>query len=424
MSAPTVSASTVSATAVSAPTLPSPTRTALLSHPDVAVAGRVASLSTAAPYALPHNTSAGQLIRLFSGAPAPEALPLEDLSRIAGELLADPATGAAALAYGPHAGLPALRDWIAAREEVDVASVLITNGALHGVALAFAALIDPGDVVVLDDPVFPDTVRIAEQYGGRVLPVRVGPAGIDVGRIADHLAAGVPIKVVYTVPDFHNPSGAVLSADSRRRLVELAERYGFVIVSDNPYRDTTFDGCSVEDFQSDSGRVLRVGSFTKTLGAGLRLGWASGPAWLVPHLENVRRRSDFHSNALGQSIIQRLLAAPGWFDAVLARNRQVHSEKARVFTDSLRDRTGNLLEFTAPRGGFFVWARLTEAASTADRLVSAAARRQLLITSGAHFAADGGPQWDRHLRFAFSGASLQELPLAVDRLVDALADAR
>ena len=406
------------------PTLAGPLRVAPPVRSHVALAQRVASLSTAAPYAVAHNAFGPGVIRLFSGAPAPEALPLQDLARVAGELLADPATGAAALAYGPHAGLPALRDWIAAREQVDVASVLITNGALHGVALAFAALVEPGDVVVLDDPVFPDTVRIAEQFGGRVLPVRVGPEGIDVQRIADELAAGVPIKIVYTVPDFHNPTGAVLSAAGRRRLVELAQRYGFVIVSDNPYRDTTFDGAYVDDFESGSDRVLRVGSFTKTLGAGFRLGWVSGPPWLVPHLENVRRRSDFHSNTLGQFIIHPLLAEPGWFDGVLERNRAVHGAKARVFTDSLRERAGDLLEFTAPGGGFFVWARLTEPASTADALVAAAADRQLLLTAGSHFAADGGPQWDRHLRFAFSAPTLDELPVAVDRLVDALAAAR
>lgn len=381
-------------------------------------------MSTAAPYALPRSAFGPGVIRLVSGAPAPEALPLADFARVAGPLLGDAAAGAAALAYGPHAGSPALRDWIAGRERVDPASVLITNGALHGVALAFAALIEPGDTVVLDDPVFPDTVRLAEQYGGRVLPVRVGPGGIDVQYVADQLAAGVRIKILYTVADFHNPSGGVLSGADRSRLVALAERYGFVIVSDNPYRDTTFNGTYEADFDSSSSRVVRVGSFTKTLGAGWRLGWVSGPSWLVPHLENVRRRSDFHSNTVGQELILRLLTEPGWFDGLLEHNRTVHSAKARVFVDALAEQTASELEFTAPRGGFFVWARLTDSAPDAGRLVAAAADRQLLITSGAHFAADGGPQWDRHLRFAFSAPSLDELPIAVDRLVGSLDAAR
>ena len=189
------------------------------------IARRVASLSVAAPYAVPDKGSQSGVIRLVSGAPAPEALPLNDFARSAAAVFGSTKTGTAALAYGPHAGLPALRSWIGEREGVDASSVLVTNGALHGVALAFGALIEPDDVVVLDDPVFPDTVRIAEQFGARVLPVKVGPTGIDVQQIADHLAGGVRIKLVYTVADFHNPSGGVLPAADRAQLVELAQRY-------------------------------------------------------------------------------------------------------------------------------------------------------------------------------------------------------
>lgn len=420
MSTPTI-VSSAARPEVPAAGVPGP---AAPSRPDVRVARRVAALSVSAPYALPQNGFTASTIRLVSGAPAPEALPLADFAAAAHRLLGDFGTGTAALSYGPHAGLTALREWIADRGEVDPSAVLVTNGALHGVALAFGALLEPGDTVALDDPVFPDTVRIAEQYGATVLPVRVGPAGIDVQDIADQLAAGVRIKIVYTVADFHNPSGGVLSAADRGRLVDLAEQYGFVIVSDNPYRDTTFDGSYVDDFDSRSSRVVKVGTFTKTLGAGLRLGWISGPSWLVPHLENLRRRTDFHSSLLGQELILPLLTRPGWFDGLLEQNRAVHGEKARIFAAALADRAGDRLEFTAPAGGFFVWAKLVEPALTAGRLVSAAAERQLLITSGAHFAADGGPQWDRHLRFAFSAPTVEELPVAVDRLVAALDAAR
>ena len=388
------------------------------------IARRVASLSVAAPYAVPDKGSQSGVIRLVSGAPAPETLPLKDFGRSAAQLFGSNAAGTAALAYGPHAGLPGLRTWIGSREGVDSSSVLVTNGALHGVALAFGALIEPDDVVVLDDPVFPDTVRIAEQYGARVLPVRVGPSGIDVQQISDHLARGVRIKVVYTVADFHNPSGGVLPAADRAQLVDLAQRYGFVIVSDNPYRDTTFDGRYVDDFDVDSGVVVRVGTFTKTLGAGLRLGWAIAPRWLVPHLENLRRRTDFHSNTLGQELILPLLSEPGWFDALLVHNRAVHGTKAAVFGEALAGRLSDQLTFRAPGGGFFIWARLADRAPEASRLVAAAAEQQLLLTSGRHFAADGGAQWDRYLRFAFSAPTLAELPVAVDRLVVAIASAK
>lgn len=390
----------------------------------VGVVDRVRSLSQAAPYAVPAGGFGADTIRLVSGAAAPEALPVDDLRRSADAVLGDPDRAAVALGYGPHPGLQELRSWIATRENAAVDDVLVSNGALHGIALTFAALLDPGDVVVLDDPVFPDTVRIAEQYGARVEPVAVGPAGIDVGAIADLCAAGVPVKIVYTVADFHNPSGGVLPAAARAALVELAERYGFVVVSDNPYRDTTFDGVTVPDFDPSSDRVVRIGTFTKTLGAGLRLGWVIAPGWLAPHLESLRRRTDFHANVLGQALIVPLLTDPGWFDGVVARNRSIHAAKAAVFTTSLRDRLGDRLTFTDPRGGFFVWARISDPTSraariTADALVGAAFSHGLHLTAGRHFAADGGSQWDHHLRFAFSGPSAAELTVAVDRLAAA-----
>ena len=247
------------------------TASPIVQFPAVQVAARVSALSIAAPYAVPKTGFGAGVIRLVSGAPAPEALPFDDLRQAAQQVLGDPVDAAAALGYGPHAGLPELRQWIADREAVDVDQVLVTNGALHGISLTFGALLEAGDVVVLDDPIFPDTVRIAEHYGATVLPVRVGNQGIDVDAIAGQLAAGIKIRIVYTVADFHNPSGGVLPSSQRQRLVALAERYGFVIVSDNPYRETTFDGTYQDDFDATSSRVVRVGSSPRR--------WAPGSGW-------------------------------------------------------------------------------------------------------------------------------------------------
>ena len=400
---------------MSAPTLPS-------RSPEHLVPARIRSLSRTAPYAV--GAVPAGTIKLISGGPAADALPLADLGVVAQELFADPARGVAALSYGAHAGVPRLREWIARRENAAVERVLVTNGALHGVALTIAALVEPGDVVVVEDPVFPDTVRIAEQFGARVVPVRVGADGLDVDHLADLLAAGERVRVVYTVPDFHNPSGAVLPAAARTRLTELAERYDFVVLSDNPYREYAFDSRAEPDFDRRDERVVQVGTFTKTLGPGLRLGWVIAPTWLVGHLENLRRRSDFHSNLLGQELILPLLERPGWFDDLLGRGRALYGERARVFTGALRNQLPEDIAFTQPRGGFFVWSRLTDPAVPADALIAAAGRHGLQITSGRHFSATGGSDWDRHLRFAFSGAGLDELPVAVDRLAAAFADVR
>lgn len=394
--------------------------------PHVGVADRVAALSRAAPYAVPAGGFAADTVRLVSGAAAPEALPVDDLRRGAEIVLGDRRRAAGALGYGAHSGIAELRAWIADRENAAVENVLVTNGALHGIALTFAALLEPGDVIAVDDPIFPDTLRIAEQYGVTIVPVAVGPAGIDVDAIADLCASGVPLTAVYTVADFHNPSGGVLPAAARSALAELADRYGFVIVSDNPYRDTTFDGSLEPDFDPGSDRVVLIGTFTKTLGAGLRLGWIIAPPWLTPHLENLRRRTDFHSGLLVQAIVTELVTTPGWFDGVVAHNREIHAAKAAVFTGALLERLGDRVTFRDPDGGFFVWARIAGSGSAeadfgADAVVGAAFSHGLHLIAGRHFAADGGPQWNRHLRFAFSGPTPDELRVAADRLAAAFA---
>ncbi|MET0966720.1 MAG: PLP-dependent aminotransferase family protein [Nakamurella sp.] len=393
-------------------------------EPSSLLASRVAALSVAAPYAVPAGGFGADLVRLVSGAPAPEALPLADYARVASELLTDPVTGPAALEYGPHSGIPELRAWIAAREGVRPDRILVTNGGLHGVSLAFSALLDDGDSIAVDDPVFPDTLRVAEQQQARVLPIPVGADGLDVDALEWRLRSGQRIKVLYTVPDFHNPSGGVLPGAQRQRIVELAEHYGFVIVSDNPYREYGFTATPEPDFSTESDQVVRVGTFTKTLGAGLRLGWIVAPAWLAPHLENVRRRTDFHSSVLSQRLIAALLGQPDWFDALVAAGRRIYANRAVILADAVRSQLAGVLEFDDPVGGFFLWAEIVDPGIDPATLLVAAAEQGLLLTAGRNFAATGGSAWDRRLRLAYSSAPVEHLTLGVDRLSAAVATLR
>jgi 2-aminoadipate transaminase len=401
------------------------TATAVLrSIPSSLLSTQVASLSRAAPYAVPTGGFDSGVIRLVSGAPAAEALPLADYAHVASTLLNDPVAGPEALGYGQHSGVLELREWIAGREGVSADRVLITNGGLHGVSLALAALLEPGDSIGVDDPVFPDTIRIAELHSARVLPIPVGPQGLDVDTLAWRLRSGQRIKVLYTVPDFHNPSGSVLPAAARARLVQLAEEYGFVIVSDNPYREYGFVDPPEADFTAESDQVVRVGTFTKTLGPGLRLGWIVAPAWLAPHLENLRRRSDFHSSVLGQRLITELVTRPGWFDWLLASGRAQYAQRAEILGGAIRSRLTGVLDFERPSGGFFLWTEIIDPAIDPAALLTAAAARGLILTAGRNFAATGGSSWDRRLRLAYSSPPIDHLTVAVDRLADAVSTLR
>ncbi|MGW3030107.1 aminotransferase-like domain-containing protein [Streptomyces sp. NPDC001178] len=387
--------------------------------PGTLISSRISALSLSSPYAVPARKPGPDFVNLVSGAPAVEALPLDAIREVTNDLLAGPDTGGPALAYGPNAGDPVLRSLIAAREGVDPSRVLITNGGLHGTALALHAVAEPGDVIVVDDPVFPDTIRIVENTGADIHPVPVGPHGLDVDVLAERLRGGLRPKALYTVPDFHNPAGGLLPYEKRRQLVELAERYGFFVLSDNPYRPFAPDGRSEPDFPLDSDRVVVVQTFAKTLGPGLRLGWLIAPEWLAPHVINLRRRYDFQSSTLSQAIARTLLAREGWFDRLLARGRDIYRERAELTVRSLRE-AGDRLEFDDPAGGFFVWAKVNGGRPAAELLAERAREAGVVYSVGTFYDPLQQGRYADHVRIAYSAARHEHLVAGLDRLTTVL----
>jgi 2-aminoadipate transaminase len=368
-------------------------------------------------------------VHLTSGGPAPEALPADELAEaFAAAARRSGAPGSPvpahagtlryeALQYSDTAGLPRLRAALAVREGVSPDRVVVTNGALHGIWLALTTLVEPGDVVLVDDPVFPDTKRIIENAGGTAVGIPVDRDGLDVDAVEALLTEGLPdatgqarrVKAVYTVPDFQNPSGHVLSAQRRTRLVELAARYGFVVVSDNPYRYQGLSPDLLPDFPADSEHVVRVSTFSKTLGPGLRLGWLVAPSWLAPHLVNVRRRIDFHSGTLTQHAVADLLERPGWFDELAVAARGDYARRARTLVCSLREHVGDRLSFVDPLGGFFVWAEVVAPGVSAQALTAGAAQEGLFFAPGSAFAVGPDSAAHRYVRLAYSQAEIDDL---------------
>lgn len=359
-------------------------------------------------------------IRLLGGIPDPSALPLDELRTALGEVW-DAGGAAASLQYSGSHGFEGLRAWIAEREGVDPRRILITNGGMHGLSLTVQALVEPGAVVAVDNPVYPLFLRTLELIGAEPLPVPVEADGLDVEHLARRLADGDRIAAVYTVPDFHNPSQGTLSADKRAALVELAARYGFVVIADDPYRELRFAG---EDQGRrvffDSEHVVHVNTFTKTLGPGLRLGWLVLPDHLVDAVLRLRNRQDSHSSTFVQTLVQHLLVSrPGWFDATLARARDLYRHRAELLVQELEARLPGRLTITAPEGGFFLWPLLADPAVDAAGLHARAAAAGVDYQQGEFFASGPGTDSARRLRLAYGDRTDAELRTAVERLAAA-----
>ncbi len=263
------------------------------------------------------------------------------------------------LRYSPAAGTAALRAALGEREGVSPDRILITNGGAHGLALAALGTLDRGDVIVVDDPVYPLFLRTLDLVGADAVPVPVGPAGLDVEVLAERLRGGLRPAAVFTVPTFHNPSGPMLSDQAAARLVELAEHYGFTVIADDPYREIAFPGTVVPERAAlrQSDRVIGVNTFSKTLGPGLRLGWLVLPERLVLPYTKLRNRLDGQSSGVLQDVVSRMLRDPR-LDPSIAAAGAVYARKATTLGATLRAEFGEAIDFTDPAGGFFLWARM------------------------------------------------------------------
>ncbi|BEL06601.1 PLP-dependent aminotransferase family protein [Actinoplanes sichuanensis] len=361
-------------------------------------------------------------IRLVGGVPAAEALPVREFARASAELWQDPAAAIASLQYSAPHGFPGLRAWIANREGVDPDRIVITNGGMHGLTLAVLTLVERDATVAVDDPVFPGFLWALEVATKRVLPVPLDADGLDVEHLARRLAAGERIAAVYTVPDFHNPAQVCLSADRRRALVELADRYGFHVIVDDPYRELRFAGRDqgVRAFH-DSDRAVHINTFTKTLGPGWRVGWMVLPGHLVDPVIRLRNRLDVHTGSVTQALVERVVTSDDtWFDGLVRDAAAIYRERAGVLVDALHEHLPGAFEIRAPEGGLFLWARLTDDRLDPADLFRRAAARGVLYQPGQFFAADpDNSSSDRFLRFAYSDRSPDELREAVRRLASA-----
>ncbi|MGO1745366.1 MAG: PLP-dependent aminotransferase family protein [Microbacterium gubbeenense] len=326
-------------------------------------------------------------VALTSGSPDVGLLPADEIADATAAVIADPVRRARALDYAARPGSLELREWIAAREGVDPSRVFITNGALHAISVSLQSTVNPGDVLVVESPLYPLALSVAQLTGAVVETVPTDAHGLDVDALEAKLSAGLRPAAVYVVPDFQNPSGAVLAPERRVRLVELAERYGFVVVSDNPYATLRWAGEVIPDLDPASDRVIHANTFSKVLGPGLRVGWLVLPEWAYPGAVDIRARTDQHPSSLIQEIVAEIAARRGRFDEIARRATAEYAVRAEALIGGLRDGLGDAIDVATPEGGLFAWVRLNRVG--ADEFAEHLAGRGILVNPGSQFSPAG-----------------------------------
>jgi DNA-binding transcriptional MocR family regulator len=339
----------------------------------------------------------------------------------------------AALQYGATEGYQPLREqlaaFMAAKGASDVApeQLIVTTGSQQALDLLGKTLINPGDKVIVEGPTFLATIQCFRLYGAELISAPIDGDGVKTDELERLIAEHRP-KFVYLIPTFGNPSGAMLSLERRKKVLELAVKYQTLVVEDDPYGDLYFGAAPPPSLLALSAQVpgsrdwlAHCGSLSKVLSPGLRVGWLMAPPELLAKATMCKQFSDAHTSTFAQATAAQYLKA-GRMPATLAHVRAVYAERAQAMSDALRAELGAAVDFVQPQGGLFVWARLTGAGGAVqdgNLLAQRAIAKGVAFVPGApFFCANPDPAT---LRLSFATADVAKIREGVARLGQALA---
>jgi len=350
------------------------------------------------------------LISFARGIPAPECLPVEDLADCA--RVAIERDGKTILSYGASSGYGPLREWLAARHEVDPARVFITNGSLQGFVF-FAQRLAVGKRVLVERPTYDRPLKILRELGANIEGLHCDEEGLDPDALEEALKRGEKPAFVYLIPTFQNPSGRTLSEERRRRIAELAREHDVLVLEDDPYSLVRFEGEPLPSlFELSGGEIAYSSSFSKTIAPGLRVGWFVLPEPLARDLELAANGTYIGPVLLGQAAAHEFVSR-GLFEPNLERVRELIGKRRDAMLAAL-DRDLPEIRITRPDGGYFLWAELGGVDAT--ELLARAEAAGVTFVKGTDF--DGEPDT---LRLAYSFVSVDEIAEGVSRLAAALA---
>ncbi|MFM2078175.1 MAG: hypothetical protein RJA49_2065 [Actinomycetota bacterium] len=385
-------------------------------------AARTKGLRSSAIRDLLKVTEMPNMLSLAGGLPTPDSFPLPDLRREADRLLGE--YGPRVVQYSATDGVVELRRWIAdfysAELERPVAvdgEIVVTHGSQQALDLLAKVLIDPGDAVVTESPAYLGAVQSLELFEPRFEVIPGDEHGMQVEPLAERLAAGLRPKLVYVVPNFHNPSGATLSLERRRLLARLADEYRLLVIEDDPYGAIRFAGSPLPPVASFSDRVVYLSTFSKIVAPGFRVGWMIGPPEVMAMVARAKQAADLHTATFPQLLLANLVSQPGWLDHQKARIVPMYRDRCAALADALDATLGGRIRFHRPEGGMFLWTEFADVPDT-KVLLSHAVEEGVAFVPGNAFTIDQVP--DAKARLSYSTLSPGELGEAVERLSRAL----
>jgi 2-aminoadipate transaminase len=356
------------------------------------------------------------VISFAGGLPNRDLFPVEEIRAAAIAVL--DREGRDLLQYGNSEGLPKLRAWIAERYrttlglEMAIEDILITNGSQQGLDLLGKVLLNEGDGLVIEEPGYLGAIQAFSLYRPKFLTVPISDTGMDVERLRQVLTAGRP-KLMYTVPNFQNPAGITYTDENRRAVAAALHGTKTLLIEDDPYGDLRFTGTTCRSFRNYlPDQTVLLGSFSKTVVPGFRLGWVVAPHRLMEKLIVAKQAADLHTSHLPQAIIHRYLADND-INAHIRTIREAYGRQCSAMLRSMELHFPAGVEHTRPEGGMFVWAELPDGMAALD-LFEVAVKENVVFVPGDPFYIDRNRT--RTMRLNFSCVDEATIETGIGRL--------
>ncbi len=366
-------------------------------------------------------TARPEVISLAGGLPDTSTFPKETFAAVSARIAEE--SCAKALQYGPTEGLEGTKECIAevmAAEgmRADREDMIVTTGGQQVIDLVTKTLIDPGDVIVAEGPTYPGAVPVFHAYQADVVQVDMDAEGMRVDLLEETLdrldREGRSPKFIYTVPTFQNPAGVTMSLPRRKRVVEVAAERELLVLEDNPYGLLRYEGEALPPLYSLDGGVfvMYLGTFSKILSPGIRLGWVVAPPPVLEKINLGKQEADLCTSTLSQLMVQAYFEGFDWRDYVHSLT-DIYRARRDTMLDALSKSFPSQAEWTRPGGGLFVWATLPEFIDTTD-LLALALRDNVAFVPGSAAYLDG--RGHSSMRLNFSGASEDEIREGIRRI--------
>jgi 2-aminoadipate transaminase len=357
-------------------------------------------------------TEQPDIISFGGGLPAPEVFPVKEFQEACNNVLTQ--HGAQALQYSTTEGYRPLREMIARHTsryavELTPENILITSGSQQALDFIGRLFINRGDYIVVESPTYLGALQAWNAYGAQYISVRADEEGM----IVDDLEAALRVgpKFIYILPNFQNPSGSTLSLERRKKLVELADKYGVPIIEDDPYGQLRYEGehlPSVVYLDSQmrgpngghySGNVIYLSTFSKLLAPGLRLAWVVAPPEVIRRLVMTKQAADLHTSSFNQYVAHEV-GKGGFLDEHVKVIRQVYKERRDVMLEMMEEVFPSEMRWTHPQGGMFLWGIMPEGVDAAD-VLRVAIERKVAFVPGASFHPNGGGANTMRINFSY-----------------------